>query len=249
MSLASDAISQGPSAPERVFSVGVPGTCAAVLVPELIGGLGHLFPHIHLEVTEGTTPALVAELMAGRVDLAVLQNPPPLDRLVTTPHLVEPLVVVMATERAPPGKSIALADLVHLPLVLTKGILKLVNEQIQGSGRQLRVDYTISSPQAIRTLLLHGLGVTIIPISTFQHDIAAGRVRALALVDVPLRRTLATAHLAKPLAELDSAIGAVRATLDALARDGRFTWASPSAPLRGGPPSHRSAPRVQLEAD
>jgi DNA-binding transcriptional LysR family regulator len=71
---------------------------------------------------------------------------------------------------------------------------------------------------------LRGLGATIIPVSTFRHDIASGRVRALALADVHLRRTLATAHLIKPtFAGLDNAISAVRTTLDALARDGHFT--------------------------
>ena len=250
VSLANDAITHGPSAPERVFSLGVPGTCAATLVPELISCLRHLFPRIHLDVTEGTTPALVEELLAGRVDLAILQNPPQLERLVITPHLVEPLVVVMAAEQAPTGDSITLEDLVQLPLVLTKGILKLVNDQIQCAGRQLRVNYTVSSPQAIRTLLLRGLGATIIPVSTFQHDIASGRVRALALADVHLRRTLATAHLAKPtFADLDSAIGAVRATLDALARDGHFTWTVQPASARANPPSRRPLPKVLLEAD
>jgi LysR family nitrogen assimilation transcriptional regulator len=250
VSLAGDAIGRGPAAAERVFSLGVPGTCAATLVPELISGLRHLFPRIHLDVTEGTTPALVEDLLAGRIDLAVLQNPPAMERLVTTPHLVEPLVVVMAAEQAPPGESIALKELVQLPLVLTKGILKLVNEQIQCAGHQLRVDYTISSPQAIRTLLLRGLGATIIPVSTFQHDIASGRVKALTVADVHLRRTLATAHLAKPtFAGLDAAIGAVRATLDALARDGHFTWASPSVATGNEPVSLRPTSRALLEAD
>jgi DNA-binding transcriptional LysR family regulator len=179
-----------------------------------------------------------------------VQNPPPLDRLAITPHLVEPLVVVMAAEQAPAGDTITLDDLVQLPLVLTKGILKLVNEQIQCSGRQLRVNYTISSPQAIRTLLLRGLGATIIPVSTFQHDIASGRVRALALADVHLRRTLATAHLAQPtFADLDSAIGAVCATLDALARDGHFTWAPQSASPRGTLLPRDLMPKVLMEAD
>jgi len=242
VSRANDAISQRSRAPERTFSLGVPGTCAAMLVPELITGLRHLFPRIHLDVTEGTTPVLVEDLIAGRIDLAILQNPPPLDRLVTTPHLVEPLVVVMAAEQAPAADSLTLVDLIQLPLVLTKGMLKLVNEQIQYSGRELSVNYTISSPQAIRTLLLRGLGATIIPVSTFQHDIASGRVKALTLRDVCLRRTLATAHLAKPtFAGLASAMIAVRSTIDSLARDGHFGMAA--LPPRAEP-APRATPRI-----
>jgi LysR family transcriptional regulator, nitrogen assimilation regulatory protein len=250
VSLANEAVARGGAAAERVFSLGVPGTCAATLVPELIEGLRHLFPRIHLDVTEGTTPALIEELIAGRVDLAVLQNPPPLDRLMITPHLVEPLVVVMAAEQAPRGDSMTLAELARLPLALTKGILKLVNEQIPAPDRQLRVNYTISSPQAIRALLLRGLGATIVPVSTFRHDVASGRVTALTLADVPLRRTLATAHLAKPnFADLEGAISAVRATLDALARDGYFTLSAGAGAARVAPAPRRRQAGELVEAD
>jgi DNA-binding transcriptional LysR family regulator len=54
VSLANDAITQGHTAAEQIFSLGVPGTCAATLVPELISSLRDFFPRIHLDVTEGT---------------------------------------------------------------------------------------------------------------------------------------------------------------------------------------------------
>jgi len=241
VSLADDAITRDPSRSEHVFSLGVPGTCTATIIPDLMSSLRPLFPRVHIDISEGSTPALVEDLLAGRLDLAILQNPPPLGQLAVTPHLVEPLVVVMAAEQAPAGDSIALDELVRLSLILTKGILGLVNERIRHTGRQLHADYTISSPQAIRTLLLRGPGATIMPVSTFQHDIASGRMRALTLADIHLRRTLVTAHLTNStLTGLDEAVGAVRATMDTLAREGHFSWASEGGGNRDAAVSHHA---------
>ncbi len=228
VSLADQAISLGAARGRQVFSLGLPGTCAATLVPALIDGLRPLLPRLHINISEGTTPALIDGLTARRLDFAVLQDPPTSSLLQVTPHLVEKLVVVMVAEQAPADGSIGLEELVRLPLVLTKGILQLVNEQIRATGCQISAEYTISSPQAIRTLVLRGMAATIMPTSTFQHDITSRRMRVQTVNGVNLRRTLTTAQLADgPRPGLGDATAAVRATLDMLARDGHFDIAQP----------------------
>jgi DNA-binding transcriptional LysR family regulator len=114
----------------------------------------------------------------------------------------EPLVVL-----SPPGArgtrhAFSLAELCGTPFIMTVGIRTLVEQQLAGFGGGLRVEAVVDSVEAIRRLLISGVGMTIMPVSAFHDEIRAGQLVAYPIEDANLHRILI---LARPVAEGRSA--------------------------------------------
>jgi LysR family nitrogen assimilation transcriptional regulator len=114
----------------------------------------------------------------------------------------EPLVVL-----APPGArgtrhAFSLAELFATPLIMTVGIRTLVEQQLAGFGGGLRVEAVVDSVEAIRRLLISGVGMTIMPVSAFHDEIRTGKLVAYPIEEANLHRILI---LARPVAEGRSA--------------------------------------------
>ena len=127
-----------------------------------------------------------------------MTNPPRTTALALTPLCSEPLVVL-----SPPGArgtrhAFSLAELCGTPFIMTVGIRTLVEQQLAGFGGGLRVEAVVDSVEAIRRLLISGVGMTIMPVSAFHDEIRAGQLVAYPIEDANLHRILI---LARPVAE------------------------------------------------
>lgn len=204
-------------------AMGTSPTLAPLLLPGCIARARRQCPAVSLRVTEGFSPQLLDALLTGRLDLAVTTNPARSPALALTPIISEPLVVV-----APPGsrgtRSVySLAELAKTPLILSLGIRTLLEHQLAGVIA-LRVEAEVDSIEAIRRLLLSGVGVSVMPVSAFHAEVRARRLVAHAVEDANLHRILV---LARPVAEARSAAideieQIVRAELNELAQAGLF---------------------------
>jgi DNA-binding transcriptional LysR family regulator len=85
---------------------------------------------------------------------------------------------------------------------MTVGIRTLVEQQLAGFGGELRVEAVVDSVEAIRRLLISGVGMTIMPVSAFHDEIRSGQLVAYPIEDANLHRILI---LARPVAEVRSA--------------------------------------------
>ncbi len=204
--------------------IGTSPTLAPLLLPGCITRARQQCPLITLQVLEGFSPQLLDALLTGRLDVAVMTNPPRSRALSLTPIFSEPLVVI-----APPGargavRSFSLVELSRTPLIVSRGMRAVIDEQLASFGTQLRVEAEVDSVEAIRGLLLAGTGMTIMPVSAFHADIAAGRVEACEVEGANLHRILV---LARPLAPgrsaaIDEIEHVVRAEMTALLEAGLF---------------------------
>src|SRR5207248_10291561 len=71
-----------------------------------------------------------------------------------------------------------------------------------GFGVGIQVEAEIDSIEAIRRLLVSGVGMTIMPVSAFHEELRAGQLVAYPIEDANLHRILI---LARPVAETHSA--------------------------------------------
>jgi LysR family transcriptional regulator, nitrogen assimilation regulatory protein len=197
VALAEDSLAVNRSRPGGHVALGIPGTLTALIVPRLIERMRDRSPKLTLSVTEGTTPYLYDNLLAGRSDLAILNNPQSSRAIRLLPLTSETLVVVAPAQTGHTRRFFTLNELACTPVIVTKGIRAMVDEQIRAHGKRLIVDFEISSPEAIRRLLLQGIGPTIVPVSTFRDDIWAGRLAAFPMEDVNLHRMLSLCHVAE----------------------------------------------------
>ena len=255
---ASEHVRSKAQAPRGRVVMGTSPTLAPLLLPRCVAQIRQQCPAITLKVVEGFSPQLLDALLTGRLDLAVMTNPPRTAALALTPLCSEPLVVM-----APPGargtrNAFSLIELSRTPLILTGGLRTLAEQQLAAFGIGLNVEAEVDSVEAIRRLLLGGVGMTIMPVSAFHEEVRDGRVVAHPIEDANLHRILI---LARPTAEarsaaIDEVEHIVRAEMANLLQAGVFRTAAPEAtpPARRGgavvarSKERRSAPRPASRA-
>src|SRR5579875_14329 len=147
--------------------LGLIGTTARWLVPRLLSTVAQRHPRLHLEAVEGNTTLLEPLLVAGRLDLAVLQGTVAGSDLVLTPLFTEDLVLVVPADHP-------LADQGPLDPALLAGLGLLL--PVKGTAFRNEIDAALEplgitlSPRAeldgvrlIASLTFEGLGPAILP--------------------------------------------------------------------------------------
>ena len=247
---ASEHVRSKAQAPRGRVVMGTSPTLAPLLLPRCVARTRQQCPTVTLKVVEGFSPQLLDALLTGRLDLAVMTNPPRTNALALTPLCSEPLVVI-----SPPGargtrQAFSLAELSGTPFILTVGLRTLVEQQLAAFGIELKVEAEVDSVEAIRRLLVSGVGTTIMPVSAFHEELRAGQVVAHPIEEANLHRILI---LARPVAEARSAAideieHIVRAEMADLLQAGFFRMPTGGrrAPARHAAVAPRSAGRRAL---
>ena len=202
VSRASKQVRSNAEAPQGKVVMGTSPTLAPLLLPRCVARARQQCPAVSLQVVEGFSPKLLDALLTGRLDLAVMTNPPCTTALALTPLCSEPLVVLSPPRARGTRQAFSMAELCGTPLILTVGIRTLVEQQLGGFGAGLRVEAVVDSVEAIRRLLISGVGMTIMPVSAFHDEICTGQLVAYPIEDANLHRILI---LARPVAEVRSA--------------------------------------------
>ncbi|MGH8803129.1 MAG: LysR family transcriptional regulator [Polaromonas sp.] len=180
---------------EGAVTLGLSPTLAPIVAPGCLEQVGREFPDIVLKVVEGFSSTMLDPLLSGRIDVAVLTNPPRLSGLRLEPAVAEEVVVVTAPGARGIKPFYTVDELCRTPLLVTSGFRTVVDEQLRKVGKQLAPGTEIDSVEAIRRIVAKGMGVTVMPVSTFQDDIRAGRLDAFRIADVSLHRLLMIASL------------------------------------------------------
>jgi len=226
--------------------IGTSPTLAPLLLPGCITRARRQCPTVTLKVMEGFSPQLLDALLTGRLDLAVMTNPPRSPALVLTPLISEPLLVISPPGARGTSRPLSLAELSRTPMVITVGMRTVIDEQLAGFGSALKVEAEIDSIEAIRRMLLAGSGSTLMPVSTFHAEIASGALTASPVADANLHRILV---LARPVGESGSAAideieHIVRTEMSALLEAGLFRLPKIKTPRTARPATAaKKAPR------
>jgi LysR family nitrogen assimilation transcriptional regulator len=191
------------------LALGIPSSLAAILVPNLVEKVRDRFPKITVTVIEGTNQQLCGDLLAGRLDIAILNSPPASSSVKVVFSTDEKIVLLSSTQRFGAMRFCTLEELVKTPLIATREIRTIVNEQISARGKVLDVQWEISSIEGIRRLLLAGAGCALASASTFRDDIAGGQISARPFEDIDLHQTYSLAQLADGVSPSTQAVVSV----------------------------------------
>lgn len=124
------------------------------------------YPGIRISLVTGNTDEALGRLFDYRADLAVLGRPVEDERLLCRTLSRGPLVAFVA--RSHPWaqrQDIVLADLDDLPMVLREqGSMtrQLLEEEMQQAGLRLRPAIEVEGREAVRELVLAGMGVGVV---------------------------------------------------------------------------------------
>jgi LysR family nitrogen assimilation transcriptional regulator len=209
-------VRQGGGAVTGHLSLGVPPAAGLLLGRQVVEAFRARWPHVSLHIREGLSSSLQEWVLDGRVDIAVLHNPPPLESLDIERVLSEPMVVV-GPPRPPAGAGKApfrLDSLSELPLILPglpHSNRRLMEQAAVQRGLRLRVVLEVDSVELTKSLVAQGLGYTILTFAAVQNEVARGELSVHPIERPAIRSTVAIASLRESRAS--PLVGAMKAIL------------------------------------
>lgn len=155
--------------PSGRITIGLPPRVAHAMTADLVQRFRAEFPDAAISVAEGLSIRLREWLVAGRLDVAVLFDPPASPLLHMETLVREPLVLMAAT---PLPARMRLAEVAARPLVLPSrpnALRQLLEKEAQPKGLTLKVVAEVDSIQTVLSLVARGVAATVLPASSLRE--------------------------------------------------------------------------------
>ena len=177
--------------PTGKIAIGLPPRVARCVTPPLVQAFRRACPEASITVAEGLSTQVREWLLAGRIDLALLYDPPASPQLTYESLLREDLVLAAAPGgRRPLPAAVKVAQLGSYPLILPSlpnAIRTLVESVCRRQGVRLAVAAEVDAVQTIVELVAQGDAYAILPRSAAQGP-AATQPLALSRIEAPVIR-------------------------------------------------------------
>ncbi len=170
--------------------LGVIGTTARWLLPQLLGQSERTHPGVHITIHEGNTTTLVPRVVSGLLDAAVVHLPVDDNDVTVTPLFAEDLVLLAHT-RHPLAQhdTIRLPTLANVPLLLppTGTALRRVIDRAAGAvDTQLIAQAEIDGVRLLASLAFEGYGAAIVPATAIPRWLK-GDFKRITVPELPRR--------------------------------------------------------------
>jgi LysR family nitrogen assimilation transcriptional regulator len=172
-------------------SIGLPPSVGKVLTVPLVTRFVADYPDATLTVAEGLSNSLQEQLVSGRLDVAVLFNPSPSQRILTETIATEPLYLIAPRSKDQRGRVRTLKDLASLPLIFPSAphpIRALVEGEAARTGVALSIKLQLDSVAAILDLVQAGYGYSVVPKNVLRGALDPSR-SSWHRIDVPSFKT------------------------------------------------------------
>ena len=171
------------------IAVGLPTAAGMLLAPHLMPAVAARWPQLRVELVESVTRSLLASVLNRDLSLALLYDPPTDVGLIARPLLMERLHLIgppAAAKKLATIKRARVQDIAALPLVLpirAQVIRVLLEDAFAEESVPLAPRYEANSPQLLKTMVLQGLGFTVLTLGSVADEVATGRLAAIPLAD------------------------------------------------------------------
>ena len=176
--------------------IGVIGTTARWLMPQLLTAVEQSHPRVHPIVYEGSTSALIPGVVSGRLNAAIVHLPVDDPELVIEPLFAEDLLVLANARHSIAGhETVSIHDLDEVPLLLPpKGaaLRRVLDRAAAAAGITLRAQAEIDGVRLLASLALDGYGAAIVPATAVPHSLT-GDFSRVTVPELP-RRVVAWAR-------------------------------------------------------
>lgn len=146
------------------------------------------------ELTVAGNPESAARLCDGQADCAVLEWWPETAGFRSVMWRREPLVVITPPDHPWTRRDrLGAADLFCEPLLggeSGSGTGTVLRRALGPRARDLRIGMQLGSTEAVKQAVMNGLGVSVVLAAAVRTEVAAGRLWAAPLADLPLHKEL-----------------------------------------------------------
>lgn len=190
-------------------------TCIYVL-PEVFAEYKNLFPAVQLLVDRSYGSRVVEAVMENIADFGLTQLPVEEKRLqVVNVHRDEIRLIVPAKHALAVKSSVSCQDIVEYPLLLPKsGITRTrLNAWFELVEDRIQISMELDSTEMMKRFAMAGLGISFLAVSNCLEEIAAGKLKAIALAPEPMVRRLGLIYR-RDKALSKAALGFIQIVLD-----------------------------------
>lgn len=147
-------------------TLGTGATACIHLLPPLLGELKTQWPELDVSVKIGNTDEMLKAVAENRLDLALVTLPAAGKNLSITPVFRESLLVIQSEKYPKLGDNVTAKQLIDLPLILFENgssTRQLIDSWFQQHGLKPHPIMELGSIEAIKQMVIAGLGVSIVP--------------------------------------------------------------------------------------
>ncbi|MBP0439926.1 LysR substrate-binding domain-containing protein [Tianweitania sediminis] len=210
-------------------SIGMPPTASDILTEPLVSAFSEAHPEATLRVVSAYSGYLLDWMQRGEIDAAILYDPKSARTLRVQPLLEEELFLI-----GPANSDLSMDAPVRFSCLATQrlllpsgghGLRVLLDQYADDDEIVLDVRVEADSYSTLKSLVMSGHGMTILPLASIHGDLKDGRLRAAPLVDpVPMRKLIMSYPTDRPVPRLARYAGQViAATIASLVRKGVWT--------------------------
>ena len=199
------------------ISVGASQTIAQYLLPTFLAAFLQGNPLVRITARSGNTDQMLAALVSGDIQLALLEGPDQRTDVHIEPFMEDHMVLVVPSSHEWAGQKITLDELRSQPLLTREfgsGSRRVVEQALSGAGlktKDLFLRMELDSTEGLLNAVEAGLGVTFVSRWAVRNQLALGTLKLARVDGLKLSRSFSLAYPAGP--EPCGSVGAFRTFL------------------------------------
>jgi DNA-binding transcriptional LysR family regulator len=205
------------------LALGASQTIAQYLLPALIAGFRKAHPKVRVTALSGNTDAMLEALVAGKIQLALIEGPEQRKDLHIEPFMEDHMVLVVPAEHEWAGQEVTPEMFKDEPLLMREfgsGSRRVVENALVAGGmklKDLQISMEFDSTEGLLSAVEAGLGVTFVSRWAVRNQLALGTLKLAHLRELKLSRWFSLARPSGP--EPAGNVEAFRAVLLAQTQD------------------------------
>lgn len=186
------------------LSLGASQTIAQYVLPSLLAEFRGNHPKVHVTAVSGNTDQMLEALVAGHIELALIEGPERRGDVQVTPFMQDHMVLVVPASHEWAGQEVTPAMIRSEPLLLREigsGSRRVVEQALFEAGlrlKDLHVSMELDTTEGLLSAVEAGLGVAFASQWTIRKQLALGTLKVAYARELNLARWFTFARVSGP---------------------------------------------------
>jgi DNA-binding transcriptional LysR family regulator len=186
------------------LTVGASQTIAQYLLPSVIAAFRKSHPKVRVTAVTGNTDGILEALVAGKIELALIEGPERRKDLQIEPFMEDHMVLVVPPGHEWAGQSVTAAMLSREPLLMREfgsGSRRVIEQALAAKGlkaRDIHISMEFDSTEGLLSAVEAGLGVTFVSRLAVRNQLALGTLKLAYARELDLARWFSLARASGP---------------------------------------------------
>jgi DNA-binding transcriptional LysR family regulator len=181
-------------------------TLLAYYLPEILARFKQLYPSVNCEIIDGNTDTIIGALLDSHIDLALIEGPCQRPEIQKRTFLEDEIVWIAApSDPLAQMRQPSVQTVLRRPMVVrelgagSRQFMEAALRQLRIPLNRLNIIQEIPSPEAIKRLVMAGLGISYVFRISVESELAAGKLVKINCPKLNLRRAFSILYPQGPM--------------------------------------------------